>query len=61
MNLKALKEYLKASFLELKKVKWLTQKETIDLTLEVIFFSLTFFVIYGIVDSILVGIILKLR
>lgn len=61
MNLKVLKEYLKASFLELKKVKWLTQKETIDLTLEVIFFSLTFFVIYGIIDSILVGIILKLR
>jgi preprotein translocase SecE subunit len=51
-----IKNYLKESFLELKKVKWLTKEDTINLTLEVIIFSLIFVVIYGIFDSLVVSI-----
>jgi len=61
MNIEKLKNYLKESFLELKKIKWLTRKETIDMTLEVIIFSLIFVIIYGIFDAILVRILLMLK
>jgi preprotein translocase SecE subunit len=56
-----IKNYLKESFLELKKVKWLTREETINLTLEVIIFSLIFVVIYGIFDSLVVSILFLLK
>jgi preprotein translocase SecE subunit len=56
-----IKNYLKESFLELKKVKWLTREETINLTLEVIIFSLIFVVIYGIFDALVVRILFLLK
>jgi preprotein translocase SecE subunit len=56
-----IKNYLKESFLELKKVKWLTKEDTINLTLEVIIFSLIFVVIYGIFDSLVVSILFLLK
>jgi preprotein translocase SecE subunit len=56
-----IKNYLKESFLELKKVKWLTREETINLTLEVIIFSLIFVVIYGIFDALMVRILFLLK
>ena len=59
--LEKVQNYLKESFLELKKVKWLTREETVNLTLEVIIFSLIFVVIYGIFDAILVRILLLLK
>ncbi len=61
MNLETITDYLKKSFNELKKVNWLTRKETFNLTLEVIVFALVFIIIYGIVDSFLVRIILLLK
>ena len=56
-----IKNYLKESFLELRKVKWLTREETIQLTLEVIVFSLIFIIIYGLFDSVLVRILFLLK
>jgi len=56
-----IKNYLKESFLELKKVKWLTREETINLTLEVIIFSLIFVLIYGIFDALVVRILFLLK
>jgi preprotein translocase SecE subunit len=56
-----IKNYLKESFLELKKVKWLTKEDTINLTLEVIIFSLIFVVIYGIFDALMVSILFLLK
>jgi preprotein translocase SecE subunit len=56
-----IKNYLKESFLALKNVKWLTMRETIDLTLEVIAFSLIFVIIYGIFDAFMVKILLLLK
>ena len=56
-----IKNYLRESFLELRKVKWLTREETINLTLEVIIFSLIFIVIYGIFDAFLVRILFLLK
>jgi preprotein translocase SecE subunit len=56
-----IKNYLKESFLELKKVKWLTREETINLTLEVIIFSLIFVIIYGIFDALMVKILFLLK
>lgn len=47
-----LKNYLKGSFEELKKAKWLSKKETFDLTVDIIIFALLFVFIYGIFDSI---------
>jgi len=61
MKIEKIKNYLKESFLELKKVKWLTRQETIDLTLQVIIFSFIFLIIYGIFDAILVRILLMLK
>jgi preprotein translocase SecE subunit len=56
-----IKNYLKESFLELKKVKWLTKEETINLTLEVVIFSLIFVIVYGIFDALLVRILFLLK
>lgn len=53
--------YIKESLVELKKVKWLTRKETIDLTLEVIFFSLIFVVIYGFFDALIIRLLFLLK
>jgi preprotein translocase SecE subunit len=61
MNIEKIKNYLKESFLELKKVKWLTRQETANLTLQVVLFSLIFILIYGIFDAILVRILLMLK
>jgi preprotein translocase SecE subunit len=52
--------YLKDSFLELKKVKWLTRQETINLTLEVLLFSFIFFIIYGIFDYLFILFLFRL-
>jgi preprotein translocase SecE subunit len=49
-----IKNYLKDSFNELKKVNWLSKKETVDLTIEVIIFSLIFVIIYGIFEALFV-------
>jgi preprotein translocase SecE subunit len=56
-----IKNYLKESFLELKKVKWLTREETTNLTLEVIIFSLIFIVIYGIFDALVLRVLFLLK
>jgi preprotein translocase SecE subunit len=61
MNIDRIQNYFKESFLELKKVKWLTRKELFDLTLEVIIFALIFVVIYGIFDAILIRILFMLK
>ncbi len=58
MNLKKITEYLKKSLNELNKIHWLTKKETLNLTSEVVIFSLFFVIIYGIIDSFLVRILL---
>ncbi len=54
-------DYIKKSLVELKKVKWLTVSETLDLTYNVIIFSLVFIIIYSIFDSILVRVLLLLK
>jgi preprotein translocase SecE subunit len=59
--LQKIENYLKESFMELKKVKWLTRKETVDLTLDVIIFSLIFVIIYGIFDNIFAKLIFLLK
>jgi preprotein translocase SecE subunit len=54
MNFQNLKSYLKDSFNELKKVNWLSGKESANLTIEVLFFSLIFVILYGIFDALVV-------
>lgn len=49
--------YIKDSVNELKKVNWISKKETLELTLEVVLFVLIFLVIYGIFDALLFKII----
>lgn len=61
MNIGKIKNYLKESFLELKKVKWLSRADTLNLTVEVIIFALIFAAIYGLFDAILVKILLMLK
>lgn len=63
MNLKLEKftNYLKKSFYELKNVKWLTRRETVNLTIEVVAFSLIFIIIYGLFDSFIVKLLLLLK
>lgn len=60
LNLERISNYLKESFVELKKVKWLTRQETINLTFEVLFFSFVFFVIYGIFDYLFIFLLFRL-
>jgi len=57
----SLKSYLKDSFLELKKVNWLSRSQTTDLTIEVIIFAIVFVIIYGVFDAIFVKLIFMLR
>lgn len=52
-----IRNYIKESFDELKKVKWLSQKETLNYTIEIILFSFFFLIIYGIFDNILVRLV----
>ncbi|MCS7200967.1 MAG: preprotein translocase subunit SecE [Patescibacteria group bacterium] len=59
-NLDRIKNYLKDSLIELKKVKWLTRQETINLTLEVLIFSFIFLVIYGIFDYLFVSLLFRI-
>jgi preprotein translocase SecE subunit len=53
-----IKIYIKESINELKKVKWLTLRETYELTFNIFIFTLIFLVLYGIIDFILVRFIL---
>jgi len=53
--------YLKESTGELKKVNWISLKDTQKLTLNVILFSLLFVFIYGILDFIFSRFIFFLR
>jgi preprotein translocase SecE subunit len=53
-----IKIYIKESINELKKVKWLTWRETYELTFNIFIFTLIFLVLYGIIDFILVRFIL---
>lgn len=59
-NLDRIKNYLKDSLIELKKVKWLTRQETINLTLEVLIFAFIFLVIYGIFDYLFVSLLFRI-
>jgi preprotein translocase SecE subunit len=47
--------------MELKKVNWISLKETQQLTLNVILFSLLFVIIYGILDFLFSRLILIFR
>ncbi|MCS7184053.1 MAG: preprotein translocase subunit SecE [Patescibacteria group bacterium] len=49
--------YLKESFGELKKVNWLTWKETLILTINILLFSALFLIIYWVFDFFLLKII----
>jgi len=53
--------YFKESITELKKVNWISLKDTQQLTLNVILFSLLFVIIYGILDFLFSRIILFLK
>lgn len=61
MILDRINDYLKKSFIELKKVTWLSKKETLRFTFEVIIFSIIFVIIYGIFDSLLVRLLLLVK
>ena len=59
--IEVIKNYLKESISEFKKVNWLTWKETVDLTVKVILFTILFAIFYGIIDFVLSRIIIFLR
>lgn len=61
MKIDKIFDYINKSFLELKKVNWLSKEETFNLVLEVIIFSIVFVIIYGSFDSFLVRLLLFLR
>ncbi|MEK7566190.1 MAG: preprotein translocase subunit SecE [Patescibacteria group bacterium] len=50
--LSRLKNYLQESWIELKRVNWPTRKESINLTLAVIVFSIIIMVFLGVLDGI---------
>ncbi len=54
MKFEKIKSYLKDSFNELKKVNWLSRKETINLTVEILIFSLIFVLLYGLFDALFI-------
>ncbi|MER3406826.1 MAG: preprotein translocase subunit SecE [Patescibacteria group bacterium] len=56
-----IKTYLKETISEVKKINWLSKKETIDLTLNVILFSLFFLIFFAVVDSLLIYLIIKIK
>ena len=47
-----LKNYIQESWIELKRVNWPTRKESINLTLAVIIFSIIIMVFLGVLDGI---------
>jgi len=53
-----IKNYIKDSVNELKKVRWLGWKETYELTFNIFIFTLIFVILYGIIDFILARFIL---
>jgi preprotein translocase SecE subunit len=53
--------YVKDSINEIKKVSWLTPKETKKITIEVILFSLLLAIIYGLTDTFFSRLILILK
>jgi preprotein translocase SecE subunit len=53
--------YVKDSINEIKKVSWLTPKETKRITIEVILFSLLLAIIYGLTDTFFSRLILILK
>ena len=55
------KNYLKESIIEFKKVNWLTLKETTDLTIKVILFTILFAIFYGIIDFVLSRVIIFIK
>lgn len=59
--MKKLLKYINESFEELKKTRWLSLKETLNLTIEIIFFSLIFILIYGLFDGFFVQLILNFK
>ncbi len=56
-----IRDYIIESVNELKKVNWISLKETQRLTINVILFSILFAIIYGILDFIFSRIILFIR
>ncbi len=60
INFQGLVNYLKDSFNELKKVNWLSREETVNLTIEVLIFSLIFVILYGIFDAIIIQLLFKI-
>ena len=54
-------EYVKQSINELRKVNWLTARETQKIVIEVLLFSFLLAVIYGLIDNILARLILSLK
>lgn len=56
-----IKNYLKESLNEFKKVNWLSRKETLNLTLEVIGFSLIFVLVFGLFDALFIRILFLLK
>jgi len=53
--------YLKESFNEFKKIRWLTPQETLKLTINIIIFTIIFSAFYGILDFIFSRAVLFLR
>lgn len=53
--------YLKESYAEFKKVRWLTPRETFYWTLNIIFFILIFSTFFGIADLILSRLIIFIK
>lgn len=53
--------YLRESYAEFKKVRWLTPSETFYWTLNIILFILIFSIFYGVIDFILARIIIFLK
>jgi preprotein translocase SecE subunit len=49
--------YLKESLVELKKISWLSWQETLNLTINIILFTITFVIIYWLFDLLLLRII----
>jgi preprotein translocase SecE subunit len=49
--------YLKDSLVELKKISWLSWQETLNLTINIILFTITFVIIYWLFDLLLLRII----
>lgn len=53
--------YLKESYIEFKKVRWLTPRETLYWTINIVLFIIIFAVFYGIIDFIFSRLIISLK